>query len=87
MERSEVIVQFFSLTASAAALLAAGEFDSAMATLIAAQTLVSAAAAYDAHNKHMSRAYFLREDLLLPKDSPYWKVIENGNDIHGVLMR
>jgi len=49
--------------------------------LTAAQTLVSAAAAYNAHNRHMSCAYFLREDLLLPKDSPYWKVIENGNDM------
>ena len=80
MERSAVIVQFAALVATAVALVAGGDFSAAATIMVAAQSLLLTAAAYNAYNRHMGRAYYLRADLLFPLDAPYWRVIQGGND-------
>lgn len=36
---------------------------------------------YDYTLRHASRHYFIRADLLFPKDSPYYKALDAGNDM------
>lgn len=36
---------------------------------------------YDYTLRHAARNYFIRADLLFPRDAPYYKVLETGNDM------
>lgn len=53
-----------------------------MATLIILGILevINGAQVYDGLMKSLSRSYFIRPDLLFPRDAPYYKVLETRND-------
>lgn len=61
-------------------LVAMSQFDSARYMLVYFALVMGEAGAYDYILRHAQRHYFIREDLLFPKDSPYYKVLETGND-------
>lgn len=42
--------------------------------------IISMAQIYDALMKTLSRSYFIRPDLLFPREAPYFKVLEQRND-------
>ena len=62
------------------AAVAFGEFDAALALSAASAGTIEWAKAVDAEHKRRTRSYFLRADLMFPTHSPYWKVVEAGNE-------
>lgn len=52
----------------------------ALALWNAVHSTIGLALVYDYSTKVQSRTYFLRADLMFPKDSPYYKVLTTGND-------
>ena len=58
------------------------DLSSTVKTLLVHMMLViSSAHLYDYTMAHASRHYFIRADLLFPKDSPYIRVLDTGNDM------
>jgi len=57
----------------------------AMVLWNAVYSCIGFAAIYDYDTKVSSRTYFLRADLMMPKEAPYYKVLTTGND-HAYLQ-
>jgi hypothetical protein len=79
MDRSDNKIKIAGYTAGLLAAVGVGKFDLAMNLGALRTTVVKRARTIDADHRSASRSYFLREDLMFPVDSSYFKVMEQGN--------
>ena len=76
MQRAETQIGIASLTAGIHAAVVLGDFDTAFVLTGHLQSVVT----IDLEHRRVSRAYFLRMDLLFPKEAPYWKVLQANTE-------
>ena len=80
MQRAETQIEIASLTAGIHAAVVLGDFNTAFVLMGHLQSVVMVARAIDSEHRRVSRAYFLRMDLLFPKEAPYWKVLQANTE-------
>lgn len=80
MQRAETQIEIASLTAGIHAAVVLSDFDTAFVLMGHLQSVVLVARAIDLEHRRVSRAYFLRMDLLFPKEAPYWKVLQANTE-------
>ena len=80
MQRGDTLYVIEKLLVFAVTCIALGDLDLAMIVFFGIIETIGAARVYDAAMKAASRCYFIRPDLLFPRDAPYYKILETGND-------
>lgn len=79
MQRGDTLFVIEKMVILIAACLLCGHLEAACMAFSSVVEVLRMSREYDAAMKRASRSYFIRPDLLFPKDSPYYKALDAGN--------
>ena len=81
MQRGDTLAALEAMLKICGFCIAAGVEGNVKYMLLFIMQIIATAHYYDYNMRHNARHYFVRADLLFPRDSPYIKVLDTGNDM------